>query len=224
MSQQLSLTAAGGLSTRIASTSSSSSAAGVHLYETISRERWVEAIRRLAEGHVYRGQGSGPAVHNLVGCILAQKAGNRTDRGYVQVDPPCLTAAHRREPAMSWQSAHRIICFLHKGADDVRNLLYEGYEASHLCHMSKCINPDHLSIETHDDNMSRRQCEGRVDIITTINDHVYLLPCPLTCPHHPACINQREQREARECGEQEEKENENEEDEIEDESDVICLD
>jgi len=128
MSQQLSLTAAGGLSTSVAS-SSSSSPAGLHLYETISRERWVEAIRRLAEGHVYRGQGAGPAVHNLTGCILAQKSGNRNNRGYVQVDPPCMTAAHRREPAMSWQSAHRIVCFLYKEADDVRKLLYEDYEA-----------------------------------------------------------------------------------------------
>ena len=206
------------LSNRTHSTSSSS-LRGTHIYESISRERWVQAIRRATHGHVYRGQGSGPAVCNLTGCVLVQKAGNRATKGYIQLDPPCLTAAHRREPVMTWQLAHRIVCFLTKETDDVCKMLYEGYEASHRCHMAKCINEDHLVIETHDGNMSRRQCEGRVDVVTTIDGRDFILPCPLPCPHHPPCINQRERRDAAEC-----KYPEREQEEKKPEREVISLD
>lgn len=191
MSQQLSI--------RDPSSTSSSRLRGTHLYESISRERWEEAVRRAAHGHVYRGQGSSPAVRNLVGCVLVQRAGNRADKGYVQLDPPRLTAAHTREPEMAWQLAHRIVCFLTKPTEDVCKMLYDGFDASHRCHMSKCINPEHLVVETHDANMSRRQCEGRVDVVATVNGGDWLLPCPLPCPHQPPCINQRERRDAVEC-------------------------
>ena len=103
MSHQSQLTAAGGLSTRINSTSSSSGRRP-HVYETISRERWVEAIRRVLDGHYYCGQGTWPAIRNLTGCLVAQKAGNRREKGYVQVDPPCLTSAHKSEPKMAYGS------------------------------------------------------------------------------------------------------------------------
>jgi hypothetical protein len=210
MSHQLQLTSVGGLSTGINSTTFSSGRRP-HLYEAISRERWVEAIRRVLDGHYYCGQGTGPAVRNLTGCLIDQKAGNRAERGYVQVDPPCLTTAHKSEPKVAWQSAHRIICFLYKEPEDVEKLLYEkGYDASHRCHLSKCMNLDHMTIETHDENMSRRQCEGRVDVVTNVNDQLYLLHCPLRCPHIPPCINQREMRQAAECKQPEREEKQQE--------------
>jgi len=123
---------------------------------------------------------------------------------------------------MAWQSAHRIICFLYKDPDDVEKLLHEKYDASHVCHLSKCLNLDHIVIETHDENMDRRQCEGRVDVVNIVDGHIWLLPCPLQCPHNPQCINQRELRERVEC-KQAEREEEKVQEQQQD-ADVICLD
>ena len=197
MSRQLSLTSSGGLTTSRTAPTSTSSGRPPHPFETVSRERWVEAVRRLRLGHKYRGQGVDPAVRNLTGCLVAQKAGNKADgQGYIQIECPKLTAAHSCEPPLAWQLAHRILCFLEKSTEDVETLLTKpGMEASHRCHLKKCQEVDHLEIEHHDDNMSRRQCEGRVDVVFNIGDRNFLARCPLLCPHTPPCINQREYRE-----------------------------
>lgn len=40
----------------------------------------------------------------------------------------------------------------------------EGMEASHLCHNSKCVNPDHLVEETHVENMARGKAWRRAQM------------------------------------------------------------
>jgi len=99
-----------------------------HAIEKVSKERWVEAVKRLKEGHSYRGQGSGSAIVTSQGCILPLKAVNRKEHGYIQIDAPKLTDKHRTEPNISPQLATRVICFLTKPAAEVKKMLYEGYQ------------------------------------------------------------------------------------------------
>lgn len=54
-------------------------------------------------------------------------------------------------------------------------------EASHLCHNSRCINPQHLLLEHRDVNKSRQGCVGTV--ICSGCEHSRLV-----CQHVPSCI------------------------------------
>ena len=39
-----------------------------------------------------------------------------------------------------------------------KNALEPGQETSHLCHNASCIDPDHLTSESHAVNMQRKEC------------------------------------------------------------------
>jgi len=55
------------------------------------------------------------------------------------------------------------------------------FEASHLCHQANCIRPDHIVMETKEDNLSRNGCPGVV----------FCPDCPIVlngCAHSPPCI------------------------------------
>jgi hypothetical protein len=166
----------------------------VHPIERVSRDRWEKAIERLRNGHMYRGQGSGPATTTPEGCIMPHKQGNRALNAYIQIDPaPKWLPAHQGDKQISWQLAHRVACYLEKPAGEVQLMLYGGYHASHLCHRSECNNTAHMVIETKQANEARKACSGRLDIHTTVNNVRYLLPAT-PCPHQPACIAIQQQR------------------------------
>jgi len=57
----------------------------------------------------------------------------------------------------------------------------DDYEASHRCHMSNCIHPDHLVMETRPDNDDRSICAGQVQC----RQCEVLLDA---CAHIPPCI------------------------------------
>ncbi|KAK9253194.1 zinc-binding loop region of homing endonuclease-domain-containing protein [Lipomyces tetrasporus] len=78
---------------------------------------------------------------------------------------------------------------------DVHNLLYGGYQASHLCHQTNCINPDHLVVETQQVNLSRKMCSVKVNVKTSVNGRDYFLKAE-ECPHSPPCIIRLEDRAA----------------------------
>jgi len=152
-------------------------------------------LRRLKEGHSYRGQGSGPATTNSLGCILPVKAVNRAEHGYLQMAPAVLAVAHHQEPTIAPQLAHRVACYIYKSAVEVQRMLYGNHHASHLCANERCINPDHLVIEPKAMNESRKECSSKLHIVTTIQDQQYILPAK-ACTHVPACLIKAEQRDA----------------------------
>ena len=49
---------------------------------------------------------------------------------------------------------HRLVWMLTNRVDSFPS----GYEASHLCHTPKCININHIRLETHAENQSRQTC------------------------------------------------------------------
>ncbi|KAK9311663.1 zinc-binding loop region of homing endonuclease-domain-containing protein [Lipomyces starkeyi] len=46
------------------------------------------------------------------------------------------------------------------------------YDVSHLCHDSKCFNPDHLVVESKKNNLRRRVCNGHKVIIYGDFSHI----------------------------------------------------
>jgi len=168
--------------------------AGSHPLEKMSRGNLSESIRRLVEGHLYRGQGSGPATVNAVGCVIPKKT--TQSRGYVQVDVVNESTYGKA------QLAHRIVAFLNCAADQVELLLRgqdseaQGYYASHLCGIANCINPQHIVVETRAENEARKSCHQHVVVRTEIDSTSYILPPNRSCPHQPQCFWQIEDREA----------------------------
>ena len=49
---------------------------------------------------------------------------------------------------------HRLAWMLHNGVDHIP----VGFEASHLCHIPKCVAIDHIRLETHAENQNRQTC------------------------------------------------------------------
>ncbi|KAK9357090.1 zinc-binding loop region of homing endonuclease-domain-containing protein [Lipomyces starkeyi] len=174
-----------------------------HPYKQIARQRWITSIERLRHGYTDKsGASYPPALITPNGCHLTQKKSNRQINGYIQIQPAVLstTRAKRNEPKKikdSPQLAHRIICYLTKCDNDVYNLLYKGYHASHLCHQPICINPDHLVIESKEANESRKICSAKVHVQASINGIGYLLAAE-ECRHSPPCIIRLESRTATE--------------------------
>lgn len=46
----------------------------------------------------------------------------------------------------------------------VAELLQGEKQASHLCHFPTCINPNHLTVETKEQNEARKSCAGKVSL------------------------------------------------------------
>ncbi|KAK9372954.1 zinc-binding loop region of homing endonuclease-domain-containing protein, partial [Lipomyces chichibuensis] len=171
-----------------------------HPPKKFARERWVAAIDRLVQG--YRGNTFGsfipPAVIAPNGCHLPQRS--TTEAGYIKIQPVAVFTGHadKDEPnktRVEFQLASRVVCYLTKSEDDVYNLLYRGYEASHLCHQPKCINPDHLVVETNRANISRRICSVKADVKISVDGRDYILKAG-ECPHSPQCVIRQETRAA----------------------------
>ncbi|KAK9361124.1 zinc-binding loop region of homing endonuclease-domain-containing protein [Lipomyces starkeyi] len=162
-----------------------------HPLKRVAKQRWIAAIDRLMQG--YKGTTGSfipPAVIAPNGCHLPQTKPN--EAGYVKILPVAIFTGHagKDEPkkiGVKFQRACRVVCYLTKSEDDVYNLLYGDYEASHLCHQPTCINPDHLVVETRQANLSRKICAVKFDLKTRINGRDYILKAE-ECPHSPRCV------------------------------------
>lgn len=65
--------------------------------------------------------------------------------------------------------------------DDIKWPYNEGDEASHVCHFSNCINPDHITVEPKNVNQGLSNCCGAI----------YCPNCDVSldsCRHEPPCV------------------------------------
>lgn len=65
--------------------------------------------------------------------------------------------------------------------DDIKWPYNEGDEASHVCHLSNCINPDHITVEPKNVNQGLSNCCGAI----------YCPNCDVSldsCRHEPPCV------------------------------------
>lgn len=76
-------------------------------------------------------------------------------------------------------------------------MLFGGEQASHLCHETTCVNPDHIVVEPKAENEARKSCKGLVVVRTTILGRVFWLR-PRPCLHQPPCLFPVEERLAEE--------------------------
>ena len=67
------------------------------------------------------------------------------------------------------------------------------WEASHLCHHPRCINPQHIIIETRRKNLKRNMCIGHSDLVEC-KCGAYNSPCTHT--HVPPCLLPKDKKEA----------------------------
>ena len=147
------------------------------VYSPIFSLRWKDidaALRRLSGGYspYYKAKST-----NAQGCWIANKMHN--GHGYVKLK---VAGGGRREfyahhlaliHAGAWSDVFWVHC---KDAGD--------YEISHICHNTRCFNPEHLMAEPKAENLARNSCQG----LTWIQ-----CPCPCghrfnPCQHPVPCI------------------------------------
>jgi hypothetical protein len=76
-------------------------------------------------------------------------------------------------------AAHRLSYSLQYGVH-LDQLNREGYDISHLCHNSLCINPHHLSFEPHSVNNNRQRCKNKKECTFHENRPMCLLNLIIT--------------------------------------------
>ena len=79
-------------------------------------------------------------------------------------------------------------------SDEERERLEAGDEASHICHVPICINPEHLCVEPKKKNEGRKECKGRVTVRTRIEGKEYILEPTQKCICDPPCLLRVEDR------------------------------
>lgn len=162
-----------------------------------SVQGWRDSIDKLVFGsrdNIDRGYD--PAVVNITGCRLAQKATQgKGVKGYVQITWTSARGSKGIEGGKEIpRGAHQVICVLEKSLKDVENLLFRGYQCSHRCHNSRCFNSDHITVEPKKDNEERKECADAIEVHTTIAGVTYTLPDPRPpCTHSPSCIRRVEE-------------------------------
>ena len=172
---------------------------------------------RLRDGYTdaKSGSGYGGWVVTKHGCWVAQKGVNRESNGYIQIAPistatragttngvvkakPLPQGAHRlaviaskryKTPSCSLNSTN---LYLASSNDDVQRML-DGDHASHRCHNPRCLNPEHLIVESKERNEARKGCAGRVQVYTTIGGLKYVLEAKACSCEGPPCIITKEE-------------------------------
>lgn len=128
----------------------------------------LEQVKELVEYHL----GAHCQVDEVTGCCLYTGAVNGS--GY-----PLVKTVPRLAPPQDQVSTgfllHRIALVLRLGVDIV-------HEASHLCGIRLCFNPEHLEDEPHNVNESRKGCPGV--IVCAQHSHVI----GNFCVHPRVCI------------------------------------
>ncbi|CAI6342078.1 unnamed protein product [Periconia digitata] len=140
--------------------------------ESISRRLAQETMKRLEQGfRNSAGQAFGPAKKTREGCTIVKK---KTGNSYCQICP---------RGTVTQFTAQRVAIIAYKGLRDRKNLLYNGMEASHLCNKPKCVTSNHLTVEPHDANMARKDCEQgpTLQIETKAQTHEVLSPHECNC-------------------------------------------
>jgi hypothetical protein len=184
---------------------------------TITREIAQACMDRLRDGYTdaKSGSGYGGWVVTKHGCWVAQKGVNRESNGYIQIAPistatragttngvvkakPLPQGAHRlaviaskryKTPSCSLNSTN---LYLASSNDDVQRML-DGDHASHRCHNPRCLNPEHLIVESKERNEARKGCAGRVQVYTTIGGLKYVLEAKACSCEGPPCIITKEE-------------------------------
>lgn len=155
--------------------------------------RLKAACKQMKEGY---GSGKNAVAAALedeaTGCLMVSKTGNKRDsegvpKGYCK----------RRMGGAAGRAnlfCHHIAFFSSAefdsfsldsavGMAEVKKRLTANWEFSHLCHNTGCINPDHLTLESAQDNQARNMCNGWAFVECPQCSEVFN-----PCKHWPQCI------------------------------------
>lgn len=112
-------------------------------------------------------------------CLLTGKPGNkRYGAGYAS-----FKASH---PLLSRKKVefyvHHLLWMQQQGW---ARIVPEAYEVSHLCHQTKCLQPEHVCVETAREHDDRDACKGKEIVIACFGNHQATRN---PCTHEPPCI------------------------------------
>ncbi len=135
------------------------------LHRGIKMDKFWNKIRRsLAQQSTECDGDGGASTGGGENCIMWTSDPDRHGYGRKQVTWP--NGSKKRE------RAHRVSYFLHHKllSSQVPNIDRHGnqIDVSHRCHKKLCINPQHLTLESHSNNMLRNAC-AKADVCT--NEH-----------------------------------------------------
>ncbi len=143
----------------------------LHPIFTLSQGSVVKALTRLRSGTGYFKA----ATTNEIGCHIAEKATNKTFKiGYVK----CKVEGRRE-----YYIHHLALLDANRHQDLANIYLNKGFHISHLCHNTRCFNPDHLIAEISSANIGRNTCQSQTWISCPCCEHKFN-----PCRHSPQCI------------------------------------
>ena len=153
------------------------------LLNVVSSHIAARSLIGQAQGLPARGPAPAipPACTNVLGCWLSQSRAQQNG-GHTQMSPlfPRLSSrapngagavSQRRSP----QLVHRLSVRAWGSWESLQHMFEDGWEVSHLCHQPACFNPDHLAVESHAANMTRKQCSSGTG-------------CARVCKCSPSCL------------------------------------
>lgn len=155
----------------------------------ITPQQAQETLDRLLNRYQDKsGQGYPAAVTDSRGCKVAQKGGNREDNGYIQIAPisavgrlGSVNGVKKAKPAP--QNAHRLVVVAHGSEEDKVKMLDEKWQASHLCHETKCISEDHIVVEPKERNELRKGCGKKLWVMEVqIGEEMKKIRSKWVCP------------------------------------------
>ncbi|KAK9485190.1 hypothetical protein V1527DRAFT_151949 [Lipomyces starkeyi] len=134
-----------------------SDSVGDHPITRIDKQRWITSTERLRNGYTSRHKKAclPPAVITPSGCQLVQK---KTSAGYCRILPVAVFTGVARKVKGEPRKIKDLPKLPSRTAASDSDVLYKGYEASHLCQQPACINPDHLVVESHQAHVSGQSC------------------------------------------------------------------
>lgn len=160
----------------------------------VTKKMARDTLQQLVNGYTVRNSTAiQPATTNSKGCVLVQKVANRDENGYIQIPPVGFLDIHRTGKKTRMQNAHRLVIIAYKSEEEIRRLLWDLEQASHICHEPRCIKEEHLCVEPKNQNEDRKGCKGRVEVWAIINGVKYVFKAK-ACPHNPPCLADVEER------------------------------